>query len=59
MDNGLGERLRDARKDKKLTQEEVAEKIGVTTTTIQNWEKGKYIPKEKYLKRYIPFHLRR
>ena len=48
MDNGLGERLRDARKDKKLTQEEVAEKIGVTTTTIQNWEKGKYIPKEKY-----------
>jgi len=31
-----------------LTQKELAEKIGVSYQTIQNWENGKVIPKSKY-----------
>jgi transcriptional regulator with XRE-family HTH domain len=29
------------RKDKKLTQIQLAEKVGVTHTTVRNWEKGR------------------
>ena len=34
-------RLKELRKEKKLTQQEVAEKIGVHYRTLQNWESGK------------------
>lgn len=34
-----------ARVNARMTQEEVAEKIGVTKQTIINWEKGRVIPK--------------
>ena len=34
----LGERLTNLRKDKKLSQEEVAEKLGVTRQTVSKWE---------------------
>lgn len=33
-------RLKELRKEKKLTQQEVAKKIGVHYRTLQNWEKG-------------------
>lgn len=32
------------RKDKKITQEGLAEKLGVSNRTISNWENGKYLP---------------
>lgn len=32
------------RKEKKLTQEQMAEKIGVTKVTVINWEKGRNFP---------------
>ena len=32
------------RKEKKMTQEELAEKLGVTNKTISRWETGKYMP---------------
>lgn len=32
------------RKEKKLTQEELAERLGVTNKTISRWETGKYMP---------------
>ena len=36
----FGEIIRNARKLLGLTQRQLAEKIGVTNTTISNWEKG-------------------
>ncbi len=37
-------RLRDIRKRKKITQEELARAVGVTRQTIIAIEKGKYLP---------------
>lgn len=34
-------RLKELRKEKKVSQKEIAEKIGVSYRTIQNWENGK------------------
>ncbi len=40
----LGKRLQEIRKSKHLTQEQVAEMIGVETPSISNIENGKYYP---------------
>ena len=40
MPKGFSTRLRVARKHKKYTQLELAEMIGVSRTSITNWEKG-------------------
>ena len=40
----LGERLYKLRKDKKLSQEEVAEKLNVTRQTISKWETNQSLP---------------
>ena len=42
--NNLGERLFKLRKDKKLSQEEVAEKLNVTRQTISKWETDQSMP---------------
>ena len=39
-ENILGERLKDCRKRLELTQQEVAEKLGVTSASISSWESG-------------------
>lgn len=36
--------LKAARVNVNLTQEEAANRIGVTKDTIRNWERGKYYP---------------
>lgn len=36
----LGNKLIELRKSKKLSQEELAEKINVSRQTISNWENG-------------------
>ena len=36
----FGEKIRSARKAAGLTQRQLAEKIGVSNTSISNWEKG-------------------
>jgi len=41
---GFGERLKKIRKEKNLTQEEVAEKIGVSGQAVSKWEKGECLP---------------
>ena len=41
----LGEKLKQRRELLNLTQREVAEKVDVTITTVQNWEAGRHIPK--------------
>ncbi len=40
--NGLGKRVRDARKRNNLSQSQLARKVGVSVTTIQNYESNKY-----------------
>lgn len=40
----MGSFLKELRKDKNMTQEELGEKLGVTNKTISRWETGKYMP---------------
>ena len=40
----LGDNIQKLRKDLKLSQEQLAEKIDVTRQTISNWENGKFYP---------------
>lgn len=40
----IATKLKNARKEAKLTQEEIAEKLGVSRQTISNWENGKSYP---------------
>lgn len=40
----VGQRLKQRRLGLKLTQEEVAEKMGITRQTMSNWENGKSYP---------------
>ena len=42
--NNLGERLLELRKDKRLSQEEVAEKLNVTRQTVSKWETDQSMP---------------
>lgn len=44
-----GDFLRDLRKEKNLTQEELGEQIGVTNKTVSRWENGVYFPPVEYL----------
>ena len=41
----MNNRIKELRKKKKLTQEELAEKINVTKLTISRWERGERVPK--------------
>ncbi len=50
MDNTLiGERIRAARKAAKLTQEELGEKLGLSSSAVSYWETGKFIPDAEHL----------
>lgn len=40
----IGGFLRDLRKEKNLTQEELAEKYGISSKTVSRWETGKTLP---------------
>ncbi len=40
----IGKFIAEKRKEKKLTQEGLAEKLGVTSKTISRWENGNYMP---------------
>ena len=46
----IGRFIAEKRKEKKLTQEELAEKLGVTSKTISRWENGNYMPDISLLK---------
>ena len=45
----FGERLKLLRVKKGLTLEDVAKKIGVSKTTVSQWERGKTIPRDERL----------
>lgn len=40
----IGDKLKTLRKSKDITQEELAEKIGVSPSSIVNWERNKFEP---------------
>ncbi len=46
----IGKFIAENRKAKKLTQEKLAEKLGVTSKTISRWENGNYMPDISLLK---------
>ena len=47
MDNKIGEKLRELRKKKGVTQSEVAQAIGVPVSTYNAWEIGQNIPRDE------------
>ena len=40
----ISEKMRSLRKEKKLTQKELAEKLYVTPSTVSKWENGVAVP---------------
>ena len=40
----IGKFISDCRKKKKLTQSDLAEKLGVSDRTVGNWENGRNMP---------------
>ncbi len=53
--NTLGDHLKKKRLDLGLFRKEVAQSIGVNTTTIRNWETNRFAPKIRYNPRIIHF----
>ncbi|MBO4788159.1 MAG: helix-turn-helix transcriptional regulator [Lachnospiraceae bacterium] len=49
MERNLAENIRNARKSIGLTQEQLAEKLGITLGTISKWERGASEPEISYL----------
>lgn len=47
----IGELIKTWRKEKGLTQKQLAEKTGIATITIQQYEGGKRVPKAEFLAR--------
>lgn len=49
----LGKRIQEIRKAKKLTQEKVAEYIGIETNSLSNIETGRFYPTSENLEKII------
>lgn len=45
----IGEKLKAARERRKLTQQAIAEALGVSQPTIHSWESGETMPRMKRL----------
>lgn len=54
LDN-IGKFIKEMRKNKNLTQEELAEKLGVNNRTVSRWENGKNMPDILYTNHYVKF----
>ena len=50
----FGEKLRQARKNCRLTQKELAEAVGAKHNSISNWENGQNQPDAETLRRLCP-----
>ena len=48
--------LAELRKERKLTQEDLGEKIGVTNKTVSRWENGNYLPPVEILQLLSNFY---
>ena len=49
----LGERVRETRRERLLTQEDAAREIGVAPRTLQNWEAGSVTPRAKHQRKIL------
>jgi transcriptional regulator with XRE-family HTH domain len=56
VNDSIGAKLKILRKGRKLTQEQLAEKIGVNRATISNYEIGRRLPNLNDLKRFAEFY---
>ena len=56
MTNSIGQKLKTLRKGRKLTQQEAAEKLGITRATVSNYEVGRRSPHISELKRIADFY---
>lgn len=54
--NSIGSKLKTLRKGRKLTQQEAAERLGITRATISNYEVGRRSPHLSELKRIADFY---
>ena len=54
--NNVGKKLQELRKARKLTQQQLAEKMGVTRATVSNYEVGRRAPHLSELKRFAEFY---
>ncbi len=52
----IGRKLRTLRKGKKLTQKDVADRLGLVRATISNYEVGRRTPHLNELKRFAEFY---
>lgn len=55
-DKSIGAKLKILRKGRRLTQEQLAERLGVNRATISNYEISRRSPSLKELKRYAEFY---
>ena len=46
----IGKFIAQCRKDKNITQEQLAEKLGITNKSVSRWENGKNMPDYSILK---------
>jgi transcriptional regulator with XRE-family HTH domain len=53
--NDIGKKLQQLRKGRKLTQQQLAEKMGVTRATVSNYEVGRRTPHLSELERFAEF----
>lgn len=51
----IGENIKELRKDKKISQQALAEKIGVSQKAIDYWERGVNEPKATYIVKLADF----
>ena len=56
MNYSIGHKLKTLRKGRKLTQEQAAEKLGITRATVSNYEVGRRSPHISELKRIADFY---
>lgn len=56
MTNDIGKKLQQLRKGRRLTQQQLAEKMGVTRATVSNYEVGRRTPHLSELKRFAEFY---
>lgn len=56
MTGAISSKLKTLRKGRKLTQQELADKLGVTRATISNYEVGRRSPHISELKRFADFY---
>lgn len=55
MNLTFAERLREALDEKRLTQADLAQRIGVTRSVVHGWVHGRFVPKTEKLNRIAVF----